>query len=140
MQLFFKVQKPLDFVFNYLTDMQLFASVHPVITRIDHEGNNYYKVFETIQLGPIPVSFTYKAILEFDHSQNKVTIIATVMRFTKIEMYFHLSEQYGCCTINESIQFRSVLPIKGIMKNIFKSQHTKLFGNINNLQIPILPL
>ncbi len=133
MQLSFKVHKPSDFIFNYLTDMQLFASVHPVITRIEQAGNNEYKVFEKFMLGPIPYAFTYKAFLQSDKFQNMVTINAIVMRLTKIEMQFHIVEEHGFCTVNEKVTFKSPLPIQSLMQKVFKSQHTKLFENIDKL-------
>ena len=39
MELSFRVKKTTDFVFNYLTDMKKFVSVHPVISKIDHTDN-----------------------------------------------------------------------------------------------------
>jgi carbon monoxide dehydrogenase subunit G len=140
MQLSFKVHKPAAFIFNYLTDMQLFVTVHPIIYRISSLGNNQYKVFEKIMLGPIPISFTYRASVLSNNIQNTVTIVATVMRFTKIEMRFHIAEENGYCIVNETIDFKSLLPIRGLMQRIFKSHHTKLFDNINKLQIAGLPL
>lgn len=133
MNLTFKVHKTSDFIFKYLIDMQLFVTVHPVITRIEHIGDDEYKVFEKFMLGPIPYAFTYKAFVESDNLQKSVTINAIVMRLTKIEMQFQIVEEDGYCIVNETIIFKSPLPIRGIMKKVFKSQHAKLFENIDKL-------
>jgi len=42
MELSFKINKSADFIFDYLTDMQKFVSVHPVITKIDKTNNDSY--------------------------------------------------------------------------------------------------
>lgn len=140
MQLSFNVQKPADVIFNYLTDMQLFASVHPVITKMEEIGNNRYKVYEKFMLGPVPYSFTYAAEVASNASENSITINATVMKLTKIEMQFQIKEHDGYCIVHENIAFKSPLPVKGIMSKVFKTQHRKLFENIDNLQIRSLPL
>ena len=58
MNLIFRVNKPIDTVFDYLTDMQKFVSVHPLISKIDDLSGNNYLVHETLKVGFIPFSFT----------------------------------------------------------------------------------
>ncbi len=120
--------------------MQLFASVHPVIYKIEEEGNNQYKVFEKLRFGPIPYAFTYTATVESHQSENRITMNATVMKLTKIGMQFQIIEHEGYCIVHENIVFKSVLPVRGLMSKIFKTQHMKLIDNINKLPIPVLPL
>lgn len=115
--------------------MQLFVTVHPIIYRISSLGDNQYKVFEKIMLGPIPVSFTYKAAVASDNLQNTVTIVATVMQMTKIDMQFHIEQEDEYCTVTETITFKSPLPVHGVMKSVFKKQHNKLFENIDRLSM-----
>src|SRR5690606_40899548 len=50
-----------DLVFDYLTDMQKFVLVHPVISKIDSTGQESYLVHETLKFGFVPFSFTYPA-------------------------------------------------------------------------------
>lgn len=133
MELSYQIKKSPDFVFDYLTDMQKFVSVHPVITKIDPLGNNKYLVHETLKMGFIPVSFTYFVTIEADKHSKTVIIRATVMKFTKIEMNFKLKTDENFCLVEETILFKSPLPIKGMMQNIFRKQHELLFRNIGNL-------
>jgi len=130
MELTFRLKKTPDIVFDYLTDMQKFVSVHPVITHMDKTGNDSYLVHETLKFGFIPISFTYPVIIE-KHPVDKIVIIrATVMKLTKIEMRFVLTADNDFTVVQESIQFKSPLPVKSIMQSIFRKQHSQLFRNI----------
>jgi len=130
MELSFKINKSADFIFDYLTDMQKFVSVHPVITKIDKTNNDSYLVYETLKFGFIPFSFTYPVTIESNFSDKNVIIRATVMKLTKIEMTFVLKAGKDFTVIEETIQFKSPLPVKSTMQNIFKKQHGQLFKNI----------
>ena len=130
MDLLFKLNKPPDLIFDYLTDMQKFVSVHPVISKIDKTGIESYLVYETLKFGFIPFSFTYPVTIEKNTIDKVVVIRATVMKMTKIEMKFVLKTDNDHTIIEENIQFRSPLPIKFIMQSIFRKQHKQLFKNI----------
>ena len=130
MKLSFRAHKNLEFVFDYLTDMQKFASVHPVISQIDNIGNESYLVHETLKFGFIPFSFIYPVKIEKSTQNKTVNIQATVFKLTKIEMKFILKGDNDYTIIDEEILFKSPLPITFIMEGIFKKQHNQLFKNI----------
>jgi carbon monoxide dehydrogenase subunit G len=50
------VDKPSDFIFDYLSDMQKFVSVNSVINKIVSLGGQQYKGYETLKIGFIPYS------------------------------------------------------------------------------------
>lgn len=130
MELSFKLRKTPDLIFDYLTDMQKFVSVHPVISQIDSTGNDRYLIHETLKFGSIPFSFTYPVTIE-KHLGDKIVIIrATVMKLTKIEMKFVLKAEKDFTIVKENIQFKSILPIKFIMQSILRKQHSQFFKNI----------
>ncbi len=130
MQLSFKVKKTPAIIFDYLTDMQKFTSVHPVIFRIDKTGNESYLVHETLKFGFIPISFTYPVTIKGNQIDKSIVMSATVMKLTKIEMKFVLVPNEDFTVVEESIKFESPLPVKSIMQRIFRKQHTQLFKNI----------
>ncbi len=130
MKLTFRIHKDFDFVFDHLTDMQKFVSVHPVISQIDNIGNESYLVHETLKIGFIPFSFTYSATIEKSAIDKTVIIRATVFKFTKIKMKFALTADNDYTVIDEQIDFKSPLPVIFIMKRTFRKQHSKLFRNI----------
>ena len=72
MVLKFKLKKTLPFIFKYLSDMEKFTSVHPLISKIDKKGTNSYPVHETLKFGFIPFSFTYPVIIEALTKENIV--------------------------------------------------------------------
>ncbi len=129
MKLEHKIKQSPLIVFEYLTDMQRFVSIHPVIYKIERLKDNSYKVFETLKLAGISFSFTYKATVE-SIPQTKIIIKATVMKITKIEMMFNIRQDNDHTIIDEEIFFDSPLPVKPIMQKIFKEQHTVLFKNM----------
>ncbi len=133
MKLSYKIKKSSDLVFNYLTDMQKLVSVHPVITRIEPTGSETYLVYETLKWGFIPILFTYPVVIVSWPQDNLVIMRATVLKMTKIEMMFMLRMEGHFTIIEESIRFKSLLPIKSIMESIFKKQHKQLFHNIESL-------
>jgi len=130
MHLIFKINQTPEMVFDYLTDMQKFVSVHPVISKIDRLSENNYLVHETLKAGLVPFSFTYPVTIQQDLDRKRVEMKATVMKITKIEMTFNLRQENDFTIVEESILFKSPLPIKFIMQNIFRKQHNKLFKNI----------
>lgn len=126
----YTLTKPITFVLSCLTDMEKFVSHHPVISRMKPLGNNQYLVYETLKLGFISWSFTYIATVECDTSSNKVTMTALVMKLNRIHMVFDLREEGGKTIVKEEVAFRSPLPVKGVMTQIFRKQHAQLFKNI----------
>lgn len=130
MKLSFRIKKSIDLTFDYLTDMQKFVLVHPVIYQIDNIGNESYLVYEKLKFGFIPFSFTYPVTIEKSISDKTIVIRATVFKLTKIEMKFVLKADNGFTIIDEDINFKSPLPVKFIMQSIFKKQHNQLFKNI----------
>ncbi|MBL7930678.1 MAG: SRPBCC family protein [Bacteroidia bacterium] len=130
MNLSHRIQKPAEFVYGYLTDMDKFVSVHPVIHKMDERGNGNYLVYETLKLGFIPFSFTYPATIQHNSAEGKVVMRATVFRLTKIEMRFFLKTENNFTIVEEEIEFKSPLPIKSLMQSIFRKQHAQLFRNI----------
>ena len=130
MKISFRIKKNAEFVFDYLTDMQKFSAVHPVITRIEPSGNENYLVHETLKFATIPFSFSYPVVIEKSSVDKKIIMRATVFKRTKIEMQFVLKADKENTLIEEEVQFKSPLPLNFVMKYIFKKQHQKLFKNI----------
>ncbi len=130
MKLSFRINKNIDLIFDHLTDMQKFVSVHPVISKIDKISENNYMVHETLKLGFIPFSFTYPVTIKKNQIDQTVIILATVFKLMQIEMKFALNTDKDYTIIDEEIQFKSPLPVKFIMESIFKKQHDHLFKNI----------
>jgi carbon monoxide dehydrogenase subunit G len=129
----FKLTKPAEQIFDCLTDVNKFVSVHPIINRIDALGDNQYFVYESLKLGFIPYSFTYPATIERNIENKTITINATIMKLTKVELVFKISQHASYSLVEETITFRSPLPVKSIMKKVFTEQHQKLFKNIEDL-------
>jgi carbon monoxide dehydrogenase subunit G len=133
MELSFKLSKPALLVYDHLSDMQKFVTVHPIIYKIEPLGKDHYLIYEKLKLFLIPANFTYKVLVESDPDKKTVNYKARINALTKIEMQFCIKEESGGCIVNEVVDFKSYLPVKAMMKNIFRIQHKLLFDNINNL-------
>jgi carbon monoxide dehydrogenase subunit G len=130
MKLTFDIQADLGFVFDHLTDMQKFVSVHPLIYKIEPVTGNCYRIHETFKLGFIPFSFTYPAWIDKNETDKTVTMRATVFKLTRITMVFDLKTIQGKTRVNEQVDFNSLLPVRPVMERIFRKQHALLFKNI----------
>ena len=130
MNLKFEVNKPIHIVFEYLTDMRKFVSVHPVISKIDNISGNNFLVHETLKLVVIPISFTYPVTIDQNFNEKKVVIRAKIMKIIGIEMSYSLTSENNSTIVNETISFKSPFSIKSLMQKTFKKQHTVLFKNI----------
>ncbi len=129
----FKVEKKPDVVFEYLSNMQKFASVHPVISSIILTAGNSYKVNETLHFGKIPFSFSYPVTVEFTNIESPIIFKATVFKISKFEMNFRIDTDIDSTVIHEQIDFRTSLPIKKLMRKVFEKQHRLLFENIDKI-------
>ena len=134
MKLTHKINKSEEFIFDYLTDMQKFVSVHPVISKIEKKDEENYLVYETLKMGFLPFSFTYPVTVESDFAEKFVTIKATVMKLTKIEMTFKINSVNKTAIVEEEIHFKSLFPVKSLVEKIFRKQHKQLFRNIELLK------
>ena len=131
MDISFEVSKKSDFVFKYLTNMDLFSSVHPVISKIDHIRNNEYLVHETLKFCWIPISFTYPVTIKENRFDNVIIIDAIIMGIVKMNMTFKIEGRKDSTIVYEKMILKSILPVKSLIKSIVKKQHVKLFENIN---------
>ncbi len=131
MQLIFRLNAPIEKVYEYLTEAEKFVKAHPIIHKMEPlAATNAYKVFETVKFGFIPYSFSYKATVNGNKEKNQVSILATVYKMTKIKMIFNLIPTESGCQVEEEILINSPLPIKSFMNKLFSEQHQILFENI----------
>jgi carbon monoxide dehydrogenase subunit G len=131
MDTIFRVNKSIDFVFKYLTNMDMFSSVHPVITQIDNIRNNEYLVHETLKFGWVPISFTYPVTIKENQIDNVIIIDAIILSIVKMNMTFTLKSEGSSTIVYERIIIKSFLPVKSRIRSIVKKQHVMLFKNMN---------
>ncbi len=105
------VYRPVPFVFEYLSDMQKFETVHPVISKIKSLGGNNYQISEKLKFGFIPSTFSYTATVEGDLNKGTVIMNALVMRIVKINIVFNLQAEGENTLVDETITFYSIFQI-----------------------------
>lgn len=133
MMLIYKVHQSPSCIFEYLSVVDKFVSVHPLITKINKlEGNNYF-AFETLKIGYIPFSFSYPVSIISNLLINQIQMNAHVMKHLEIELKFKIIDKKEYSLVVEELNFKTLFPIHFILRMIFKKQHDKLFENINQL-------
>jgi carbon monoxide dehydrogenase subunit G len=119
-----------EFVFQCLSNMDRFCTFHPIIQKIEALGDDNYRVYEEIPIGPITYAFKYNAHVLSDATTKTIDIVAVVQRVTKINMRFELIERDSGVYIREIVAVKSPLPIRGIFFKLLRKQHALLFHNI----------
>lgn len=131
MELTFRIKKDESTIKQYLTNAELFVSVHPLIYKMEHVGQHRYKVFEEVKVGFVTCRFAYPAsVIQGD---NGVTINATVFGLAKISMDFTFLNDGDFTLVNEKVIVKSALPIKNFIYALFEKQHGILFANIERV-------
>ncbi|HEY3385387.1 MAG TPA: SRPBCC family protein [Saprospiraceae bacterium] len=133
MKLTFAVNKSPEFIFDYLTDMDKFVSVHPLISKIENLGDNHFRVHETLKFWFIPYSFTYPVTIQKNVEEKKIVMKAVIQKMTHIEMHFTIRDSGHSSSVEEDISIKTFLPVKGFIRKIFKKQHELMFRNIDKL-------
>ena len=126
----FFVPRSAEFVFDCLTNPVQFVAAHPVIYRMDALGDDRYRVFERLPLGPVTLGFTYEATIKGDAARRRVAMRARVLAVVTIAMEFQLTPAAGGTLVQEQVTFTSWLPVGPAMRGIFRKLHTQLFTNI----------
>ncbi|TAF65434.1 MAG: hypothetical protein EAZ55_09255 [Cytophagales bacterium] len=133
MQFSFRIKKDIDTTFDYLTDMQKFITVHPIISKMKQIDHETFLMYETLTIAFIPFSFTYPVTVQKNSAARKANIKATVFKQIKIEMNFTLTAENEYTIIEEEIKLKTLVPIQWIVKGIFKKHHARLFKNIESI-------
>lgn len=134
LKLLFKLPQPAVVIFEYLSEMPKFVYVHPVITQMEPLGNNCYRVHETLRWCGVPISFTYPVHVEHNKAAGRITMQATVLKLIHINLQFSIRTESGLTVVEETVTIKTRFPIQRMMKNIFRTQHTLLFKNLEALQ------
>ena len=132
MHLQFKLNKPIEDVFNCLSNAENFVNVHPIIYLMKPLPNGGYLVFEKLKVAFINMDFTYPCTIESNGNDKTITMKAVVKKLVNIHISFKLSTQNGQTIVDEFVYFKSILPAAFVMDKIFKTQHQNLFQNIEN--------
>ncbi len=122
-----------DFIFDHLTDMQKFRSVHPIITKIVHLDDGQYRAYEKLPLPMFSMNITYPFRLSYDRVHHTVHMKAVVMRFIDIVIDVKINQLPDHTLIDELIDIRAPWPLPYFIKGVFRRQHDQLFANIGGL-------
>lgn len=124
------VHKKPEAVFAYLSDMQKFVGVHPIIYKMVDLGQGNYQVYERLPLGFTSFSFNYPVTVKSQREGLVVTMNADVMKLAMIEMKFVIEPDGDSSVVNETVQIATSFPLKAFIWKECVRHHTRLFKNI----------
>ncbi|HMQ74495.1 MAG TPA: SRPBCC family protein [Flavobacteriales bacterium] len=132
MDLTFHIQASPDHVVEHLAMPHLFASVHPLIERMEPLPGGRVRARERMMIGPwrTPLRFGYIAIIETDPAERTVRMSADVFGMARLRFTFRVRPQGSASLVMERAEVNSFLPIRGLMNGIIRKQHAILFANI----------
>jgi len=93
-------------------------------------GEDKYKFFEKLNVLMIPLPVTYLVKVVANVDQQSIIMQADVMNMVNISIHFQLKKDGEVCIVNESVEFKTKLPLRPMMEKIFKAHHLKLFANM----------
>lgn len=126
----FHVGKSPDDVVNYISQPDLFVSIHPVIYKIQELEMGSWKVFEKLHFAGIPFSFSYPASMHCDFITREITMKAVVMSVVAINLTFKIQKELDTTKVFEEVAISSLLPVHPFVKNVFLKQHQVLFDKL----------
>ena len=130
MKLEHHISKPSIQAFEFLSDVEKFVKIHPIIYKAKPLGSNEYLFFEKLSVLFFPVTVSYKATIVANSDKKTVIMVASVMGILKINIVFEIFEKDQGCKIVETVNFETRLPIIPLIEKIFKKQHLALFTNM----------
>ena len=132
MHLQFKLNKPIERVFDSLSNADNFVKVHPIIYAMKPLPNGDYLVHEKLKIAFLNIDFTYPCTIQSNKNNKTIAMKAVVKKMVHIQIEFKLSTQNDQTVVNEFISFKSFMPVAFVMGKIYKTHHQKLFQNIQN--------
>jgi uncharacterized protein YndB with AHSA1/START domain len=116
-------------VYACLTDTDLFAATHPLIYRVASLGGQRFRMYERMP-GLRWLRFSYPAEIVGDSQRLVVQMRAKVFGLVSIAMAFELQPTALGCTVEETVDIQTRLPVRKLAAKVFRAQHVQWFQNI----------
>src|SRR5882757_2098788 len=95
MLLHYTSEKTAEEIFPYLSDMQQFAGVHPVIYKAEFLEETTYRFYEQMHFLAIPFRFNYKVTIQNVKLNESVLMFSKVQPGVHLHLSFHLKKEKG---------------------------------------------
>lgn len=128
----YNMSGPANIIYDELSDMLNFVSVHPVVYKIDSAGENEYIFYEKINVLFIPFRFNYKVRLDALEKSKTITMSSVVRKGVLLKLEFVLVPHGSTTEITEKVSIQANVFIRLIFENVLTRVHKKLFLNIEN--------
>ena len=129
-----RIHKSSTFIFEALSKMETFATLHPVVNKIELVGREQYLFFESLKIGLLSFAFSYPVFVHSIEAQQRIIMKATIFDKILLNVNFDITGQNDFCVVREEITITTWLPIRTVMKMIVVKHHKQLFANLENLQ------
>lgn len=125
-----QIQAPASVVWSYLSDLNKFAEVHPIICKVDTYGGGAYRLYERLPLGPLSLRFSYPVQVTLDPQENIIRYVSKVLGIVVLDMRFHIVDRGDHSVTHEVIEIRSRLPVERYTAAECEKYHRMVFANI----------
>lgn len=132
MTLQYKISKPVNVIYDELSNMINFVNVHPVVYKVDRVGENEYTFYEKITVLFIPFRFNYKVNVDALEKNRMITMSSVVRKGVLLKLEFILEPQKNHTEVIERVSIKANVFVRLIFENVLTRVHKKLFFNIEN--------
>ncbi len=129
------IQAPASVVWSYLSDLNKFAEVHPIICKVDTLGDGAYRLYEKLPLGPFSFRFSYPVQVTLDPKESIIRYQSTVLGIAQLDMRFHIVDRDDYSVTHEVVEIRSRLPVERYTADECRKYHSIVFANIEKTML-----
>jgi carbon monoxide dehydrogenase subunit G len=126
------IQAPASVVWLYLSDLNKFAEVHPIICKVDTYGGGAYRLYEKLPLGPFSFRFSYPVRVTLDSKESIIRYESTVLGIAQLDMRFHIVDRGDHSVTHEVVEIRSRLPVERYTAGECRKYHSMVFANMES--------
>ena len=127
------IAKPVEQVYPYLSDMEKFVQVHPVVYKVEKIGETEYQFCEKIKIIFIPFDFKYKVNLKSILHNKDVEMHSNVKKGVHLELKFSFLSRNNSTHVEEIILIKSNFFVRLVFQSVIKRVHKKMFKNISEI-------
>ncbi|MBN8701938.1 MAG: SRPBCC family protein [Bacteroidetes bacterium] len=125
------INKPIEEVFDTISNITLFAEHHPLMRKAECVGENKYVMYENMKLFQgVMIPFSYNAEITQLEKNRKVEIVAKPNFLMSILLSFSFIELKGKTEVRELVTVKGPWPFSTILINLIRTTHLQLIESI----------
>ena len=124
------IPRPVDEVYPYLSDIERFVSMHPVIYKCEHKGGTDHVLYERLRVLGIGISFSYPVCIQESIPNERVVMFSEFIKGVNLRLVFDLTCNGETTTIKETILFKGPFFVRPMFMRLLARMHSEMMTNI----------